>query len=105
MKKKTPKIVIIGVISLITVLVWFGTEAYRNFTKKPETKVSDNVIAPFDPTLNEDALNKLENSLYFDPSQTQPLESTVPVNEPEPEEPIASPAPEPSPNISPTPSP
>lgn len=96
----------IAVLSLITVLIWFGSEIFRSLSKSPETKVPDEVLTPLDPTLDEAALNKLENSLFFDASQIPLLASPSPI-----ESPTATTAPEASPeaeassspNVSPEP--
>ncbi len=70
MKKKYPRILVLAILSLVTALVWAASDIVRSFFfKKPETKVSDEILAPINPTLDKDTLNAVQNALYFDPNQ------------------------------------
>ena len=63
---KAPKIVTIGILSLITVVFWVGFEVFRIFTVKPEPPVAPEIINPLDPTLDQNTLSKLQERVYLD---------------------------------------
>lgn len=106
--KKLPKIVLIGILTLVTAFVWVASDLLRNFSKKPETKVPEEILEPVNPSLDQETLGKIESALFFDASQIPTLPSPSPSQEPEPTptpEPSPSPTPEPSSTASPTASP
>src|SRR5258708_2714359 len=98
MKKKYPRILILAILSLITALVWGVSDVVRSFFfKKPEIKVSTEVLAPLDPTLDKQTLDAVQNALYFDPSQIVTVTAT-PSSSPKP-----SPTSQPVVSVSPSP--
>lgn len=66
---KAPKLVTIGVLTLITVVFWVGFEVFRTFTKKPEDPVPQAILNPIDPTLDQAALSKVQGRVYLDEGQ------------------------------------
>jgi len=61
MKKKTGRdtIFLLGW-TLITVLSWVGFEVYRAYTKPHIPEVIQKLLAPLDPTLDTQVLDKLK---------------------------------------------
>ncbi len=68
-KQGSPFLVKFAVFTVITALVWVGFDVYRAFTQKPPPSVSAEILAPIDPTLNADLLDKLTNRVYFEEGQ------------------------------------
>lgn len=66
---KAPRIVTIGILTLITVVFWVGFEVFRTFTKKPDTPVPQAIINPINPVLDQDALSKVQGRVYLDEGQ------------------------------------
>lgn len=66
---KAPKIVTIGILTLITIVFWVGFEIYRTFTQKPEAPVAENIITPLNPTLDQTVLSKIQERMYLDEGQ------------------------------------
>lgn len=55
-------LVVIGFVTLTTVFVWMGFEVYRANSKDTVSEKTQQLIAPIDPTIREDVLNRLEAS-------------------------------------------
>src|SRR5689334_12473489 len=91
-KIKAPKIVIIFALTLITIVFWVGFEVYRSVTTKPTPPVSSNVLEPINPTLDVDALSKIETRIHLDESQIQNVT-------PKPVETVVIPSPTPTINV------
>lgn len=81
-KQKLPKIIMIAVFSLVTALVWAFSDILRSLTKPQEISVPENVLTPLDPTLNQDALTKIQGATFFEAGQVN--EATL-LPSPEPE--------------------
>jgi len=68
-KEKTPAIVSLAIFTLITSIVWIFFSLYRVFSKKTDVKVSENIIEPFSPDLNEKTISEIENKVFIDQNQ------------------------------------
>ncbi len=68
-KKKTPAIVKTGILTAITVIVWIVFEVVKILMSKAPPAVSADILAPVNPTLDESALNKLQNRMYINPEE------------------------------------
>ena len=109
---KAPKIVTIGILTLITLVFWVGFEVFRTFTKEPEIPVPPSIIEPINPALDQTALSSLQGRMYLEEGQigqtvTQtasptPVQTVAPTTEPA-EIPEASPSASPSSESSPLP--
>lgn len=64
-KKPLPPVVIFAILTTVTTFIWIGFEVYREYTKEPEPEVPAAVIAPLNPTLDEEVLNKVTQSVYL----------------------------------------
>lgn len=92
---KAPNIVIVGVITVITIVLWIIFGVYKLLTTPQDVDVPSEVIAPLSPALDQESLSSLEQRIFFTESEVSDI--TL-INSPEPEE-----TPTPSPNPSPTP--
>lgn len=61
---KAPRLVTIGILTLITVIFWVGFEVFRIFTVKPTLPVSDQIINPIDPILDLGSLDRLQGRIF-----------------------------------------
>lgn len=116
-KSKLPNIVAILILTLITVVMWVGLSVYHAVTTAPPPVVSPAVSEPLTPTLDTQAIELIESSLFLDDSQVPdnvvtgivPTATVQPEPTPEPtEEPVTEPTPEASetpPAETPTPTP
>lgn len=68
-KQKTPSLVTIAILTLITVLFWIGFNIYRSLTVEPPEKVPAEILEPISPTLDVEALGKLSARVYFEEYQ------------------------------------
>ena len=82
---KAPTTVTIAVLTAITVIFWVGFEVFRLATKKPEVVVPAEIIAPLSPTLDAEALVKLQKRVYLNEEEIGNINITVqqqPTSEP-----------------------
>jgi len=88
-KQKKPNLVILGILTLITILFWIGFSAYRSFTSEVPIKVPSEILESISPTLDTETLGKVGNRLFF---LEQELAGIVLISSPSPS-PTASPEP------------
>ena len=92
-KEKIPNIVTLAILTLITSILWIFFSLYRVFTEKSEIKVSQEILEPLSPTLNEIAISEIEKGVFIEqnqiPDNIVPKETLLKENEQE------SPSPEP----------
>ncbi len=88
-KEKKPNVVVLGILTLITVLLWIGFSAYRSFTSEPSVKVPDKILEPISPALDTETLYQVGSRLFFLEQQLSEI--------------ILSAPPSPSPTASPEP--
>lgn len=62
MKKKPidRDLIILLVLTLMTLVTWVGTEAYRTFTKREIPAVLESLLTPLNPVLDSKVLDNLE---------------------------------------------
>jgi hypothetical protein len=66
MKKiPTPSPVVLGVITLITVVFWIAFGIIRIVTTTEEIDVPPEILAPLTPTLDTSIISSLENKIYL----------------------------------------
>ncbi len=51
---------VLSLLTLITVAVWVGSEAYHHFVVKQAITVPENLLAPLEPKINMEILDQLE---------------------------------------------
>ena len=70
MKKiKTPSIVIIGVITLITIVLWVVFGVLRIVITQPSPDIPDEILSPITPTLDTSTISELENRTHLSESE------------------------------------
>lgn len=62
-KNKLPGLVTIAILTVITVIFWTGLEVFRELTVKPEPTVAAEILAPLNPNLDVDSLNKIQKRI------------------------------------------
>lgn len=88
-KQKTPNLVVLGILTLITILLWIGFAAYRSLTSEVPIKVPDEILEPISPSLDTKTLSDVGNRLFF---LEQDLANIILITSPSPS-PTASPEP------------
>jgi hypothetical protein len=88
-KQKKPNVVVLGILTLITILFWVGFSAYRSLTSEVPIKVPDEILEPISPILDAETLGKVGNKLFF---LEQELAEIILISSPSPS-PTASPEP------------
>jgi predicted exporter len=65
MKKQTPTLVIIVILTLVTVVFWVGFSIINRLKTKTSLNIPDQVLEPISPNLNQEILDKLETRTFF----------------------------------------
>ena len=68
-KDKLPKPISLLILTLLTAVVWISLSIYRAIAVKPVADISQGVSSPITPTLNKNAIDDIESSIYLDDSQ------------------------------------
>lgn len=68
-KNKIPSLVSILILTLITAVIWVSFSIYRSITTQAPPPVPENISQPLTPTLDQDAINKVESGILFGSSQ------------------------------------
>jgi hypothetical protein len=76
-KEKTPAIVSLAILTLITSIVWIFFSLYRVFSKKTDVKVPENIVEPFSPELNEKIISEIENKVFIDQNQLPDIKVVI----------------------------
>jgi hypothetical protein len=93
-KNKLPRPISILILTLLTTIVWVSSNIYRAVTVEPPTSVPQDILKSLNPTLNKDAIAKIEGSIFLNDSEipqvsSRPSATTIPVITPSP---IATPS-------------
>lgn len=62
---KPPKAVTLAIFTTMTIILWVFFSVYRQLTSPPEAPVPLEILAPLNPELNTQTLEKLPSRLYF----------------------------------------
>ena len=65
-KLKAPRLVTIAVITTMTIIFWIFFTVYRIFTSTPPAHVPEELMAPITPVLKIEALENIENRIFFE---------------------------------------
>jgi len=84
-KQKTPNLVILGVLTLITIVLWIGLGAFRAFTSEAPSKVPAEILEPLSPNLDTETLGEISSRLFFEEYELPETVITVPSPSPSPE--------------------
>ena len=72
MKRKTPTIVSIAILTVITIFMWIAFSVYRVLTTEPPINIPPEILAPISPTLDKDVLASLPSKSYFEDGSVSP---------------------------------
>lgn len=73
MHKKQPKFVTLTVLTTVTIVSWVFYSLYGVLVKAPEITAPRELMVPFEVTLDNETLSRLESRIYFTENQTRPL--------------------------------
>jgi len=76
-KYKTPNLVSMVVLTTITVVFWVLFSVYRAFTQQPTPSPSPEILEPFSPDLDKDALDKVQGRRFFEEGEIPQLNVAV----------------------------
>ena len=68
-KTKTPSLIPILILTLITIVMWVSFDVYRAIKKPAEAVVPPDVSQPLTPTLDQAVINQIESRTYLNNSQ------------------------------------
>ena len=68
-KEKTPNIVSLAILTLITSILWIFFSLYRVFIEKSDTNVSQEILEPLSPTLDETVISEIEKKVFIEQNQ------------------------------------
>ena len=64
-RKLNQDLLIISIFTLLTILVWVGTNTYHNFVAKKTTTVKKELLIPLKPEINQKLIADLENKKHL----------------------------------------
>ena len=76
-KPKPPKLVTIAVVTTITLIFWVFFGLYEILTTKSNVEVPEVLLQEINPTLDTTVLGQLQNRLFFEEGQVEPLPQTT----------------------------
>lgn len=72
-KEKIPSVVSLAIMTSVTVIFWISFDIYRIVKKNPPLSVPPEITAPFDASLDTEALNKAAARSYLKESDIRNL--------------------------------
>lgn len=85
-KQRVPGIVTVAILTVITVVFWIILDVYRTLTVKPAPTVSEEILSPIDPDLDQTYLNRLQQRVFLNETEIGTIEIQNPQETPvEPE--------------------
>lgn len=87
-KPKAPKLVTVAVVTTITIVLWVFFGVYRILTASSPPIVPEELLAPINPVLDQEALRNIEGRVFFEESEIPELSidistATIPIAEEE----------------------
>lgn len=101
-KNKIPKPISILILTLMTAVVWVSLNIYRAITVRPTPDIPQDVSEALNPTLNKEAITKIESAVFFQDSEIPQISVTGPET-PAPQTVLPSPSPGPEATVSASP--
>jgi hypothetical protein len=102
-KIKAPNIVIVGILTLITIVFWIVFSIIRAVQTPQKVEVPADILKPLDPTLDTQSINDIEQRIFYTSDQIGQTAITIPSPSPSASpEATATASPSPSPSSSPT---
>lgn len=69
-KPKAPRLVTVAIFTTITLIFWVFVSLYNIIISEPDINVDPELFEPLEPTLQKEALDKLEGRIFFEEGQT-----------------------------------
>jgi hypothetical protein len=68
---------ILSIMTLITVLVWIAFEVYRTATKTTIPKVTQEQMAPLNPQIKKEVIEKIKENIWFSAEEVESFNFSV----------------------------
>lgn len=85
--KKIKRLVSLGIITLITALIWVALDSYHQLVKQEQMRKVGDLIEPLDPNLNTEVLGQIETRKKYQLDEVEefllPTPTLVPTVSPE----------------------
>lgn len=65
-KPKPPSIITVAIITTITIIFWIFFEVYQILTGDVDVEISEKLLKPLNPTLNQEVLSSLNGKIDFE---------------------------------------
>ena len=75
---KTPNLVIIAVLTVITIAFWITFDVFRTLTIKEKPAVPPEILAPLNPTLDSSSLQGLQERIQMTDAEIETIRSKIP---------------------------
>lgn len=72
-KPKKPSFIVIGILTVITIISWVLFEVYQALTTNPPLNIPPEILDPIFPSLNTQALDKIQKAVFFEDEQIVPI--------------------------------
>lgn len=80
-KPRPPRLVTIAVLTTVTIILWVFFGVYRILTSSPPTVVPEELLAPINATLDQEALGNIETRIFFTEDEIPENIEIIPVTE------------------------
>jgi hypothetical protein len=82
-KPKAPRLVTVAIFTTVTIIFWIFMGLYNIITSPSRVDVDPEILKPINPVLDTDALNRLQNRVFFEEGETSSpiIVSETPVEE------------------------
>ena len=78
LREKTPSYIKVGILTVITTIIWIFLNVYRTLTIKPAPNLPAQVLASFSPELDTEKLGAIESRTFFEEEQVTSLFTATP---------------------------
>jgi len=68
---------VLSIMTLITVLVWITFEVYRTVTKTTIPKVTQEQMAPLNPKIKKEVIEKIKENIWLSPEEAESFNFSV----------------------------
>ena len=79
-KPSPPSIITVAVITTITIIFWVFFEVYQILTGEVDVEISQQLLKPLNPTLNQEVLSSLKGRIEFDKDSVTHFSTAVKVD-------------------------
>ena len=92
-RRLSKDLLIISILTLITVLVWVGTNTYHNFVAKKTTTFKKELLTPLESEINQKLIADLEKKKHLSEEELTQILSQAKITTPSPTPEAVTPSP------------